>query len=298
MRARFEELLSVHDLRGVRLGALERTLLTQAPRVERFGLLIDAPERTRSAQQGYLRAAKKLERHDLLRRARLKEGSRCRDRRRERPIYRRGQFWLPRDPTRRQILGRVAVWATPFGEAVRTIYSRELHNGLPIRWTAAKLVRAERLGDAVHRDTWEHEAVMNTMEDGFLAGADSDNPDLEETYPEDVETPDDLARWWVATRAVARAHPRAGSAALWAKTCRVYRSDEPLETLKAKGDVREDWVPKRSPLRFTRGELGAIMPTDPQVARDSVGRDRAEVETETVLIEPTELGWTDADPGP
>ena len=44
------------------MGELERTLLMTAPRLGSLaGMLIEAPERTRSAQQGYLRAAKKLE---------------------------------------------------------------------------------------------------------------------------------------------------------------------------------------------------------------------------------------------
>ena len=50
-------------LAGVRLGELERTLLMAAPPLGTLGgLLIEAPEGTRSAQQGYLRAAKRSSR--------------------------------------------------------------------------------------------------------------------------------------------------------------------------------------------------------------------------------------------
>ncbi len=72
--------------KGVRLGVLERTLLVYAPPPGTHGgLVIDAPEGTSSVQKGYLRAAKKLECLDLLRRVRLRASARARDPRRERP---------------------------------------------------------------------------------------------------------------------------------------------------------------------------------------------------------------------
>jgi len=70
----------------MRLGALERTLLVAAPRQGRFGMLIDAPERTRSAQQGYLRAARKLERYGLIETVRVDFATRIPDPRRARPF--------------------------------------------------------------------------------------------------------------------------------------------------------------------------------------------------------------------
>ena len=111
------------DLAGVRLGVLERTLLMAAPPLGTLGgLLIAAPEGTRSAQQGYLRAARKLEHLLLLDCVRVRQAVRAHDPRRERPMYRRGRFWRREDRTRRQIVWRVVVWATPWGEGIRLAY--------------------------------------------------------------------------------------------------------------------------------------------------------------------------------
>jgi hypothetical protein len=103
------------ELSGVRLGALERTLLMAAPPLGTLGgLLIEAPDGTRSAQQGYLRAARKLEHVLLVECARVQRAVRAHDPRRERPVYRRGRFWRV-NPTRRQIVRRVVVWVTAPG---------------------------------------------------------------------------------------------------------------------------------------------------------------------------------------
>src|SRR5215208_348134 len=76
------------DLTGVRLGVLERTLLMAAPPLGTLGgLLIEAPEGTRSAQQGYLRAAHKLRHVELLEWVRVQQAIRAHDPRRERPVY-------------------------------------------------------------------------------------------------------------------------------------------------------------------------------------------------------------------
>ena len=250
------------DLTGVRLGVLERTVLMAAPPLGTLGgLLVEAPEGTRSAQQGYLRAARKLEHVRLVECVRVQQAIRAHDPRREWPVYRHGRFWRRGDSTRKQIVRRVVVWATPWGEGIRLAYGRELCAGLPIRWTKERTRRAERHAALQWRNPVDHNAAVDELRSRLLEPLDEPEERLAEAVPEDVRTGADRERWELAIAVARRSHPKAGSSALWDAACRVYRSRRSLATLtKQAGTGRR---PRERPaLRFRRTDLGLIIPTE------------------------------------
>jgi hypothetical protein len=251
-------------LTGTRLGELERTLLMAAPPLgSLLGLLVEAPEGTRSAQQGYLRAAKKLEGLGLVRRERVRQAVRAHDPRRERPLYQRGRFWHRGDTTRRQLVSRVVIWATLLGEGIRLVYERELRTRRPIRWTAQRIERARRYEATHWRDPLEHKAAVDAVAE--LLGSDRLEPEaeLEELCPETVQSSGEHERWLLAVRAARRDHPSLGSAALWDRACALYDSDVSTDALaETVGRLRPP-ADERPPLRFHRSELGTLVPTRP-----------------------------------
>ena len=201
---------------GVRLGFRERTVLTQAPSYSAIaGLPIDAPEGTRSAQQGYLRAARKLERLGLLVCERIPHATRARDPRRLCPIYRGGRFWLRSDPSRRQVVWHIYCWATPLGEGIRLAYRRELHEGLPIRWTAERIGAAERYALFNPRDSSTHRALVEELSARSQEVVEEGRVQFKEHLPDDAQTREDYRRWRLAVMVARRWRPTLGSASLW-----------------------------------------------------------------------------------
>jgi hypothetical protein len=249
-------------LRGMRLGALERTLLVAAPPQGRFGMLIDAPERARSAQQGYLRAARKLERYGLIEIVGVDFATRIPDRRRARAFYRRGRFWLRVDQTRTHITRRRALWATERGEAVRAACGFELHHGRPIRWTDETLRRIDRY-EETHRppSSAEIRAMIDETRDVLLAKKYSSDERLVEARP-DAVTDDDEDRWLAAIAVARRGGPRPGAAPRWEEARRLYDSSQSLAELeKAAGWTSSGERAGKHPLRFRRLDLGMIIST-------------------------------------
>lgn len=257
-------------LMGVRLGELERTLLLAAPPAATLGgLPIEAPEGTRSAQQGYLRAAKKLEELGLVQRRVIKQAIRAHDPRRERPTYRGGRFWYRSDPSRRQIVPRVFIWVTHFGEAVRRLYSYELTTRTSIRWTTEKIRMAERYAATRYTNQDDEQATV----DEIRSRLDAPEPQQRyvEAYPEEVKTKQDHKRWLLAVAVARRSQQKAGSAKVWDVACSLYRSRSSTASLQKKAKTRPP-AGDRPPLRFHRSELGVIHATDPDVAREWLRR--------------------------
>jgi hypothetical protein len=254
------------DLTGVRLGELERTLLMAAPSLGTLGgLLIQAPEGTRSAQHGYLRAARKLEHLLLLDCLRVQQAVRAHDPRRERPVYQGGSFWRRADPTRRQIVWRVVAWVTPWGEGIRMVYERELCNRLPIRWTKERLRRARRYAATQWRNPEDQNAAVAELRWRLLEPLEEAEERLDEARPDDVRTPEELERWKLAIAVARSAHPGLGSSGLWEAACRIYRSRRSLATLRRQAQAGRTPASDRPALRFHRTDLGLIIPTDAEV---------------------------------
>lgn len=162
------------ELAGMRLGALERTLLVNAPPLGTLGgLCIRAPEGTRSAQQAYLRASKKLAVAGLIHRKRVRQPTRASDPRRQHPVYRDGAFWHRRERTRAHRVARVFVWVTPFGAGIRMAYANELMSGRPIRWTRPKTEAARRYAAADWKDPVDQEVAERLLEERLGEASDS-----------------------------------------------------------------------------------------------------------------------------
>jgi hypothetical protein len=226
------------------------------------GLLIEAPEGTRSAQQGYLRAAKKLEAHRLVHREYVREATRAYDPRREHPLYRDGSFWIRAEASRRHLVRRVVIWATTFGEGIRRIYERELTTGLSIRWTSAKIARAERFEATTWRNPTDQEAARDELQ--AQLSAEREEPELREIWPTGVRTDASRERWRSCVVLARREHPRLGSARLWEIACELLDSDVATSSLQERAGVLPRSTSERPPLRFKRTGLGMVIPTGPR----------------------------------
>jgi hypothetical protein len=256
-------------LKGVRLGANERTILANSPIIgTRLGLLIAAPEETRSAQQGYLRAAGKLVDLGLIERHYFYESTRAHDPRLGRPFYKSGRFWMRSDTTRSHRVRRVATWATPFGEGIKLAYATELTSGRPIRWRVDKIARARHYGDGHYANPYSLEESLDTLEEMLGSEPNPTRTPHREIFPPEVDDAQKRSRWRLAVRSARRANPNLGSQKLWHSAEALYRSDRTLEELKATAG-RIPPSPNRRALKFTRGELGNIMSTDPEIVRRS-----------------------------
>lgn len=248
-------------MKGVRLGVLERTLLVNAPPLgAQGGLLIDAPEGTASAQKGYLRAAKKLAQLGLLRRVRLKASTRARDPRRERPEFAHGRFWKNPDPTRRQLVNRIVVWATPFGSGIKLIYEDELTSGLPIRWTEEKLRLARRYETNHWCNPEKAENAIDLVESRLISEDEERTGErFKEVFPDDQMTAQQKYRWRCAAHLAHRTSPKLGSSGLWSAAMELYRSAESTEALAEAAGPLPGCPKRNSPLRFKRLDLGLIV---------------------------------------
>ena len=249
-------------LAGVRLGELERTLLMAAPPLGTLGgLLIDAPEDTRSAQQGYLRAAKKLEAHRLIKREHVREATRAYDPRRERPLYHGGRFWIRAEASRRHLVRRVVIWATQFGEGIRRTYERELTSGRPIRWTARKIALAERFEAMTYSNPTDEKAARDELQ-ARLSIEEEPEQGLREVRPKGVLDEAAEARWLSCVAIARREHPKLGSGRLWEAATKLFGSDASTRALVERASLLPQRPPDRPPLRFRRHDLGMIIPTE------------------------------------
>jgi hypothetical protein len=228
-----------HRLNGVRLGAVERTFLLWAPSSQALtGMLIEAPERTRSAQETHLRAARKLSSHGLAELEAVPAVLRARDPRRAKPFYRDGRFWLRADMTRRHVVHRKALWLTLFGDEIRRLFDRELRSGARIRWTDEKVRRAERDAAVRHVDRLARTAGLAQMAEDLSGSLDSDTEIPEgavEYVPQFVTDSASLERWRSAVWATATAGPSRSSKVLLEETTELYWStNTTLEELRAR----------------------------------------------------------------
>ncbi len=257
----------------VRLGVNERTILMASPVVgSLLGLLIAAPEQTRSAQQGYLRAVGKLVGLGLIERRYLYETTRAHDPRLEQPFYKSGRFWKRAETTRSHRVRRVVTWATPFGEGIKLAYGRELTSRRPIRWRADKIANARRYSETFYINPEREEESL-----GSISAMLDQEPEVPraphiEAFPEEADSPSNRRRWRLAVRSARRAHPNLGAHNLWEAALRLYLSECSTEALRATGGP-EPASPNRPALKFTRGELGNVLSTDPEIARRALGAD-------------------------
>lgn len=240
----------------MRLGQLERTILVNAPpQGIHGGLRIEDPAGQRSGQQGYLRAAKKLAGVGLIVRVPIREAVRASDPRREEPFFRDGRFWLNPDTSRRHLVKRIYVWATPFGEAIAQIYGTELARGKAIRWKMDNLDLARRyatmhpVDESRHRDAIESLASMLLEEP-----EDQARHVFREWFPEEGMTTELKTRWRCSAQLARRENPSLGSAGLLSKAIKIYGSEEGTGALRAKAGPLPG-EPTTSGPRFQRIDL-------------------------------------------
>lgn len=261
-------------LQGQRLGVLERTLLTQAPRVGTLGgLTVRDPVGDRNTQRGYLRAAKKLARLDLVMARDLRERTRARDPRREHPVFEHGRFWSRPDHTREHWITRKVIWATRFGEGIKHVYEVELTQGKPIRWRASRIRAARRHAERLPHGADDQQAAEDMLEEGLHAPLDRAPGAYREVYPEAVNTADDKQRWRLCCRVARREHPTLGSQRLWDCACTIYDSGRDLHALRLVAG-RDPGAPSPSPLRLKRLEAGQVVSTPAGRAHSAARRPR------------------------
>lgn len=235
-----------HPLHGVRLGKMDRWLLTHAPTPDAiFGLVLDEPDP--STRETVRRAAVKLEKVGLLERHRMQVYVRASDPRAQGLVFRDGAFWRRADATRAHAARRNVVWLSPFGFQIVLRYRSQLESGEPIRWDARTVNRAfekRKWMNSELRRVQLNEREESERDDVVLA--DRSRRKLVPVVSPEVSSADDFGRWEAA---VALARHRAGDApaqALWDLAVELWTTSSTSALQRAAAEI-----PRRAP---TRGE--------------------------------------------
>jgi len=213
---------------------VERDLLLRAPRPEDLrGLHLDASDR--SIREQHRRAAQKLERVGLLERATLRTYVRARDQRRERLLFRDGEFHRSIDPTRAHAIRRTLIWKSPFGFQIVLRYGAQIRAGAAIRWDAqiVRRAEAEATGGWVGQTNRKVEiAEREELERDWVLLANPEERTLEVVLPDGVATEHDRKRWRLATALAHGREPDIGVPELWDAACALHATMD-LRTLAA-----------------------------------------------------------------
>ena len=219
------------ELKGKRLGAVERGILLCAGSPGKTGaLLLKAPSGKRSEQEGIRRAARKLESLRLIRIANVREGTRAYDRRREDPYYWDGEFKERIDKTRRHSVPRLVCWRTVFGDALVDAYREALTDRRSIRWKEETYERAARSAslNPVSEATWQAAEVEAAR---LLEESPAEIDECRTLISDELEG-DELQRWVLSIDVAAARNPGAGSMRLFKEAVDLAESDIPLEELR------------------------------------------------------------------
>jgi hypothetical protein len=221
---------SYTELKGKRLGKIERGILLCAGSPGLTGaLILKAPSGKRSEQEGIRRAARKLEGLRLIWIAKVREGTRAYDPRRNSPYYWGGQFFERTDKTRRHSVPRLVCWRTAFGDALVDAYRQELTDRRPIRWKEETFERAARVASLspVSVATWQAaEAEAARMLEQSPAEIEQGTT----LITDDLEG-DERDRWLLSIDVAAARNPGAGSKRLFEEAVDLADSGISLEEL-------------------------------------------------------------------
>ncbi len=226
---------------GVRLGRMERWMLLHAPVPRSLsGLVLDAEDP--SVREGQRRAAVKLERVGLLEREQAVLYVAAQDARRERLVFRDGQFWRRRSAERRHAVRRTIVWLSPLGSEIEHRFRAQLVARTPIRWdertvAEAQMVAHQQYGSGNHRE--QRRTFLEALEEQERARAlavDRDANPLEPAVPGTVHSSGDHERWMLAAAIADDRSPVGGADAAWDLACALYEGlgIKPLREAAAK----------------------------------------------------------------
>jgi len=247
-----------HPLYGVRLGKMERKLLSLAPTPDAiYGYVIDDPDR--SIREQLRRAAVKLERVGLLERLSVGVYVRARDVRREGLRFSKGRFWRYVDATRAHAVRRNVVWKSPFGFEISILYRAQLEAGAPIRWDARSVRNAKSRAASKSMDRhWQFRDAIESHEETAREAVLFPDPTerLQEVVPAAVKTMEDRDRWKLATAAALHRVNDVDAAALWDLALRLYDTEThgelAAEVAGARRVTRAEQF-RRQPRKLLRG---------------------------------------------
>ena len=228
---------SFAELKGKRLGAVERGILLSAASPGRTGaLLLKARSGKRSEQEGVRRAARRLEGLKLIRVAKVREGTRAYDPRREDPFYWEGEFVERLDKTRRHSVPRLICWRTVFGDALVDVYRRELTDQRVIRWTEEAYRRAERYASlrSVSEAEWQTAEVEAAR---LLVPSPAENKRVKMLVTDQLEGAE-LESWQLSIQVAAKRNPGAGSKRHSEAAAALFESGIPLEELRREAPAK------------------------------------------------------------
>ena len=228
---------SYTELKGKRLGKVERGILRCAGSPGLTGaLILKARSGKRSEQESVRRAARRLESLRLIRVAKVREGTRAYDPRREDPYHWDGQFKERVDKTRRHSVPRLICWRTVFGDALVDVYREELTDRRSIRWEEETYERAARV------------ASLNPVSETTWWAAEEEAARLLEESPAEIEegvtlVTDDLEgadreRWLLSIDVAAARNPGAGSKRLFNEAVDLADSGITLEELRREAPAK------------------------------------------------------------
>ena len=234
---------SYAELKGKRLGKIERGILLSAGSPGLTGaLILKAPSGKRSEQESVRRAARRLESLRLIRLAKVREGTRAHDPRRHEPFYWGGEFVERIDKTRRHSVPRLVCWRTVFGEALVNAYREELTDQRAIRWRRATYERVARSAslNPVSAVTWQ----VAEADAGRLL--EVSHAEIEEGLPliSGELDADGRERWRLSIQVAAARDPGAGSMRLFEESVTLMDSAVSLEELRREAPAKPARPPK------------------------------------------------------
>jgi len=253
----------VDRLKGVRLGKIERALLRRAPSPNNYpGLALATKDFPRAVAEGTLRSARKLRDCGLVDLEIVRVPTRAPDPRRERPVYRGGAFYQHEEPTRWHVRLQSAIWRTPLGWGVESVYHEALVDGRPIRWTDSRLKkvmkaarREEHYVSHAGRRSW-----LEEFEQEVRDRVEQETPKPRIAEPPEVRTTVDRLRWRDAVACAVRASRKGAegdSDSLWSAAREFYNSPDELPPVPRPRPDRER--PARTPTDAFLDQLGPLL---------------------------------------
>ena len=223
-----------HPLYGVRLGRMERHLLSAAAHPERlFGYVLQDSDP--SVREQLRRGARKLVDVGLLDLEKVRLYTRARDPRREGLLVVGDRFCRREDSSRAHLASRNVAWLSKFGSQIEVRYRAFLKSGAPIRWDAAVVNQAyyaaarhavnlrPRALEVERREQEAREAVLFP---------DPHEQKLKVVRPPEVRNILELERWTLAVRVTRRREVAASPEELWELARKLY-AEADLEGLRA-----------------------------------------------------------------
>ena len=162
--------------------------------------------------------------------AKVREGTRAYDPRRNNVYYWEGEFFERLDKTRRHSVPRLVCWRTVFGDALVGAYREEMNDRRPIRWKEGTYERVARSASLrpVSEVTWR---AAEADAERLLEESPAEIEEVLPVIPGELDA-DGRQRWLLSVQVAAARNTGAGSVRLYKESVALLDSEIPLEELR------------------------------------------------------------------